>query len=155
MQVLDDIENGRLRYIEFVEAMAHTSGCIGGPFCIENPYVARHTTARQREHFEKRIEVDPKEVERRLASGDLFLQKPLRPRTREFFDTDLETSIRRMKECERVFQKLPQIDCGCCGCPTCMAFAEDFVKREVELTDCVFLSGFARPRARKPDDNAE
>jgi len=45
-----------------------------------------------------------------------------------------------MKERERVFHSLRQIDCGCCGAPTCLAFAEDFVKGEVDLTDCIFLS---------------
>ena len=29
--------------------------------------------------------------------------------------------------------------CGCCGSPTCMSFAEDFVRGEVKLTDCIFL----------------
>ncbi|MBD3257068.1 hypothetical protein GF377_01450 [candidate division GN15 bacterium] len=144
MQVLDDIENGRLRYIEFIEAMAHSSGCVGGPFCLENPYVARHTTVRQKDQFEKVPDIDDNEVEERMANRDLFLANPVLPRPMEYFDTDLETSIKRIKERERVFQNLPQIDCGCCGCPTCMTFAEDFVRGEVELTDCVFLSGRAK-----------
>jgi ArsR family metal-binding transcriptional regulator len=45
-----------------------------------------------------------------------------------------------MKERERVYQKLPQTNCGCCGAPTCMAFAEDFVREEIKLTDCIFFA---------------
>ena len=45
-----------------------------------------------------------------------------------------------MRERERVYQKLKQINCGCCGSPTCMAFAEDFVRGEVKLTDCPHLA---------------
>jgi ArsR family metal-binding transcriptional regulator len=45
-----------------------------------------------------------------------------------------------MKERERVYQKLPQTNCGCCGAPTCMAFAEDFVRGEAKFTDCIFFA---------------
>ncbi len=62
------------------------------------------------------------------------------PRPVAFFDTDLETSIKRMREQEKIHRKLRQIDCGCCGAPTCLAFAEDIVKGEVNLTDCIFLA---------------
>ena len=37
-----------------------------------------------------------------------------------------------------------QVDCGLCGSPNCMAFAEDVVRGEASLTDCVFLGGPAQ-----------
>jgi len=33
---------------------------------------------------------------------------------------------------------LLKIDCGACGAPTCIAFAEDVVRGDAELTDCIF-----------------
>jgi iron only hydrogenase large subunit-like protein len=140
-QMLEDIEKGRLRYVEFIEAWAHPGGCIGGPFCIENPYVALHTCMLQRERFETELVVPDDLIEQRFKDGYYFLEKSILPRSPEFFDTDLETSIKRMKERERIHKKLRQIDCGCCGAPTCLAFAEDFVKGEVKFTDCIWLSG--------------
>jgi iron only hydrogenase large subunit-like protein len=140
-QMLDDIEKGRLRYVEFIEAWVHPGGCIGGPFCIENPYVALHTCMLQRERFETELDVPDDLIQQRFEAGYYFLEKPILPRSPEFFDTDLETSIKRMKERERVYKKLRQIDCGCCGAPTCMAFAEDFVKGDVKFTDCIWLGG--------------
>jgi len=139
MKILDDIENSRLRNIDFVELLAHMEGCMGGPFNVENPYIARANSIKLCQKFEKPIEVDEEDIERKLEEGYYFLENPVLPRPTTFFDTDLETSIKRMKERERVFQKLPQIDCGCCGAPTCMAFAEDFVRGEVKLTDCIFF----------------
>jgi Fe-S-cluster-containing hydrogenase component 2 len=141
MKILDDIENSRLRNVDFVEALACMQGCLGGPFNVENPYVARKNTFVQRERYEKDIRVDDTEIERKLKEGYFTLENPVLPRPTTFFDTDLETSIKRMRERERVYRKLRQIDCGCCGSPTCMAFAEDFVRGEVKLTDCIFLSG--------------
>ncbi len=140
MKIFDDIENSRLRNIDFVEAHVCMLGCIGGPFSIENPYVARSNSIKQRAKYEKPVKVNEEDVFKKFEEDYYYLEKPVLPRPTKFFDSDLETSIKRMKEIERVYQKLRQIDCGCCGAPTCMAFAEDFVKREVKLTDCIFLA---------------
>jgi iron only hydrogenase large subunit-like protein len=138
--ILNDIESSRLRNVDFVEAMACMLGCIGGPYNVESPYVARANSIKQRIKYENPIKVDNDEVVQKLEDGYYFFENPILPRPTKYFDTDLETSIKRMKERERVYQKLPQIDCGCCGAPTCMAFAEDFVRGEADLTDCIFLA---------------
>lgn len=140
MHILDDIENSRLRNVDFVEAMACMLGCIGGSLNVENPYVARTNSIKQRFKYEDRIKVDDKDIEQKLKEGYYFLENPILPRPTKYFDTDLETSIKRMKERERVYHKLPQTDCGCCGAPTCLAFAEDFVRGAARLTDCIFLA---------------
>jgi iron only hydrogenase large subunit-like protein len=140
MSILDDIENSRLRNIDFVEALAHMLGCVGGPCNVENPYIARTNSIKQKERYEESIDVDDEDFDRRYKDGYYFLENPVLPRPTKYFDTDLETSIKRMKEKEKVYQKLRQIDCGCCGAPTCMAFAEDYVRGEAKLTDCIFLT---------------
>jgi iron only hydrogenase large subunit-like protein len=152
MRILDDIENSRLRNVEFVEAFACMLGCIGGPFNIENPYVARFNSSKQRERYESRIEIDDTEIEHRIREGYYFLDNPILPRPTLYFDTDLETSIKRMKEGERVYQKLPQIDCGCCGAPTCMAFAEDLVRGDAEINDCVYFAIRERHQSRSSEE---
>ena len=139
-KILDDIENSRLRNIDFVEAYTCMLGCIGGPFNVENPYVARANSITQRQKYEKHIKIDDKEIEKKIKDGYYYLEKPIAPRPTKYFDSDLATSLKKMKERETVYKNLKQIDCGCCGAPTCLAFAEDFVRKEVKLTDCIFLS---------------
>jgi hypothetical protein len=139
-QILDDIENSRMRNIDFVEVSAHKLACIGGPYNVENPYVARTNFIKQREKYETLVDLDVEDVDRKFDEGFYHFQDPILPRPTVFFDTDLETSIKRMRERDRVYQNLRQIDCGCCGSPTCLAFAEDFVRGEVKLTDCIFFS---------------
>jgi iron only hydrogenase large subunit-like protein len=140
MKIFDDIENSRLRNVDFVEALACMLGCIGGPYNIENPYVARTNNIQLQHKYEKPIKVDEKNILKKYEEGYYYVEKPILPRPTKYFDYDLETSIKRMKEIERVYQNLRQIDCGCCGSPTCRAFAEDFVRGEAELTDCIFLT---------------
>lgn len=140
MKILDDIENSRLRNVDFVEAHSCMLGCVGGTFNVENPYLARSHSIKQNIQYESRVGFTDSDIEEKLAEGFFSLENPVLPRPTKYFDTDLETSIKRMKEKERVYQKLRQIDCGCCGAPTCMALAEDFARGEAKLTDCIFLS---------------
>jgi iron only hydrogenase large subunit-like protein len=140
MKIFDDIENSRLSNIDFVEAMTCIMGCIGGSFNVENPYVARTNSIKQSQRYESRVSLDDGDVAMKLEQGYFALENQVLPRPSKYFDTDLQTSLKRMKESERVYQKLPQIDCGCCGAPTCKVFADDFALGEARLTDCIYLS---------------
>ena len=44
-----------------------------------------------------------------------------------------------MKDIEEIAEHLPKIDCGSCGAPTCMAFAEDIVKGETTADECTVI----------------
>ena len=55
-------------------------------------------------------------------------------------DADLAQAIRKMKHKEGLIRTLPGLNCGVCGAPTCRAFADDVVRGEAELTDCIFVS---------------
>jgi iron only hydrogenase large subunit-like protein len=153
MKIFDDIENSRLRNIDFIEASPCLLGCIGGSFNVENPYVARTNNIKQRAKYEKSIEIDEEEIDRKLEEGFFSLEDQILPRPTKYFDTDLETSIKRMKEIGKVCQRLPNINCGCCGAPTCRAFAEDFVRGEAELTDCIFLGGTSDRAIHRPNES--
>ncbi len=44
-----------------------------------------------------------------------------------------------MNEIDIIAQRLPKLDCGSCGAPTCRALAEDIVRGLARETDCIFL----------------
>jgi iron only hydrogenase large subunit-like protein len=139
-KILDDVENGRLRNIEFLEALSCMLGCIGGPLGVENPYIVYTNNEKLQAKYSQPLQINEEDFKKRYTAGDFFFEGHVLPRPIKFFDTDLETSIKRMKEKERIYQKLPQIDCGCCGAPTCKAFAEDVVKGDAKVTNCIFFS---------------
>ena len=62
-------------------------------------------------------------------------------------------AMRMMMEIDELHAKLPRIDCGSCGAPTCRAFAEDVVKGEASLEDCVVL--LRRRLHKNPEGGAE
>ena len=47
-------------------------------------------------------------------------------------------SFARLNQVERLCKKLPGLDCGSCGAPTCKSLAEDIVRGEAKEADCVY-----------------
>jgi hypothetical protein len=52
--------------------------------------------------------------------------------------SDMMESFSRLNQAERLLKKLPGLDCGSCGAPTCRCLAEDIVRGEANETDCVY-----------------
>ena len=59
-------------------------------------------------------------------------------------------ALEKMSHLEEIAQKLPGIDCGACGAPTCRALAEDIVMNRAKYSDCLLLGKYNRRRKRKP-----
>ncbi len=142
LKVFDDMERGSLQHIDFIEAYSCPQGCIGGSLTVENLYISYNKILRLIEELElKKIKrcPDAKEVRKKYSEGYFFKKHQLRPRPLKPLNDDLTKAIKKRKEIEKIYEKLPKIDCGACGSPTCEAFAEDVVKKESSLLDCVFM----------------
>ena len=51
---------------------------------------------------------------------------------------NVEDAMRLMTEIDEISERLPQLDCGSCGAPTCRALAEDIVRGEASEKDCIY-----------------
>ena len=40
-KILEEVENGKLENVDFIEGLACTGGCLGGPLTVENSFVAK------------------------------------------------------------------------------------------------------------------
>lgn len=136
-KILDDIENSRLRNIEFVEASACLGGCIGGPLTVENIYVARSRTIRLAERYGHSIARYERRVAELYREEFFSMERPLAPRPLSPLDPDISRAIAKVKRRDEIYKTLPKIDCGACGSPSCLAFAEDVVKGDVEMCRCI------------------
>ena len=138
--IFDDIENSKLRNIDFIEALACIEECLGGPFCVENPYIARHNSILLKKQYGHKQPFDKEKILNKYKKGFYSLEHSVLPRPIKYFDHDIATSVKRMRQKERILMKLPQKDCGLCGSPTCATFAEDCARGDVDITDCIFFS---------------
>ncbi|HHF43420.1 MAG TPA: hypothetical protein ENL38_06850, partial [Candidatus Aminicenantes bacterium] len=139
IKVFEDIERGKLKHIDFIEAYSCPQGCVGGSLTVENLYISYNKILQLLETLEfEKIKACPDivKIRRRYRSGYYFIEGKLKPRPLKPLYEDLSLAIQKKKEKEEIYARLPKIDCGVCGSPTCQAFAEDVVRGEAELTDC-------------------
>lgn len=140
-KILDDIENSRLRDVQFAEVSSCLGGCIGGSLVVENMYVARSSTMNLLRKYGSMLEVDREEVVEKYRQGYYSLEKQLAPRPLRPLDPDLARAIEKKKRKDTIYGSLPKIDCGCCGAPSCSAFAEDIVRGQARIEDCIYMGG--------------
>jgi hypothetical protein len=139
-KIFDDIENSKLRNVDFVEALACMQGCVGGAFCVENPYIARHNAILLEKKFGQTRSVDKDLVLKKYKARYYFLEHQVLPRLIHSENRDISASIKKMRQRDRILMKLPKKDCGLCGSPDCATFAEDCADGTADLTDCIFFS---------------
>ncbi len=134
ISVLDQIEDGNIPPVDFVELNACPGGCVGGVLTIENPYVAKNRLHTLRRYM-------PVSMSRAPRNGyippESFIQglpsyKPLNR-----LSSNIGESMRLMAKIQALRKELPGIDCGSCGAPSCRAFAEDIVLNKADQNDCI------------------
>lgn len=140
VQVIEDIEKGKIRSVDFLECRACTGGCIGGPLTVDNRFVARSKLQDIIERINAENRSAQEDIEERYIKGDYFLEQPLKPRPASAGTGTIFEQIERVKVREEIMKMLPGIDCSLCGAPTCAAFANDIANGEAESDDCVLLS---------------
>ena len=136
IKVLDQVENGNIPPLEFIELNACTGGCVGGVMTIQNPFIAKARLQSLRRYLPVSQNFISKNEENRLPDGVLFSELPVYKPISRLSDS-ISESMRMMGEIQKLREQLPCIDCGSCGAPNCRAFAEDVVKKEATLDDCL------------------
>jgi len=149
IQVLDDIEKGKLSNVEFVECHACWGGCIGGNLAVDNVYVTRGKVRRLMSQLPDHDTTLEEQVDRRYPKEDFTLKGDVKPRTVGISTAGLKDRIKRKKTEEAMIKALPGLDCGLCGAPTCETFAKDVAMGQAQKTECVFLSDKQLERLRK------
>lgn len=140
IRIFEEIENGKLKDIRYIECHTCPTACVGGSLNVENPYIARGKVLRLLEKYGSKP-CQPREKIRELYQKKYFsLPGKIPASPPEPLDNDIQVAINKMKRKQEVYDLLPKIDCGACGAPTCMTFAEDVVKGNAAADDCVFVA---------------
>ena len=133
IRVLEDLEDQKFTNLEFVELNACNGGCVGGILAVENPYVAEVKLKRLRRYMPVARTHMSQEAENVIPWTTGVQFEPVF----RLGNTMME-SFSRLNQVERLCKKLPGLDCGSCGAPTCKALAEDIVRGDAQETDCVY-----------------
>lgn len=134
IRVLEDLEDDKLQNLDFIELNACSGGCVGGVLAVENPYLAKVKLNVLRKYLpvsgsHLQNEIPPKAfVEEKIQFMPVFN-----------LGGSVEESLAIMQKIEELTAKLPGLDCGCCGSPTCRAFAEDVARGSAQEKDCIHI----------------
>lgn len=135
-RVLDQIENGNIPSLEFVELNACTGGCVGGVLTMQNPFIAKARLQTLRRYLPVSQNFLNGEESKYIPDYYLFNELPEYQPISRLSDSMAE-SMRMMADIQKLREALPGIDCGSCGAPTCRAFAEDVIKGNAKIDDCL------------------
>lgn len=137
LDLLRELELGRLQNIDFVECRTCDLGCVGGIGNAESRFLA-HLRLKNLPQKWRLSPEERKTVEDLYESGIWRLEKAVEPQERLPLGEDLAESMAKLKKLKAIHAELPHLDCGACGRPSCHALAEDVVRGDAEMTDCVF-----------------
>ena len=135
-RVLDQVENGNIPPLEFIELNACTGGCVGGVLTIQNPFIAKARLQSLRRYLPVSQNSVSLTDNSEIPVDYLFDNLPEYHPISRLSDSMAE-SMRMMSEIQKLRNELPSIDCGSCGAPNCRAFAEDVVKGQLNIDDCL------------------
>lgn len=133
INILNELENGKLKDIEFIELNACPGGCVGGVLNIENPFVAKAKIRSLRKY----LPITRNSMAKEGKNLDFFKWE-CSPEVNDALklDENFEEALRKMHEIDAILKQLPLLDCGMCGAPSCRAFALDILNGEVTIDKC-------------------
>lgn len=137
MAVLDQVENGVIQRVDFIEANACTGGCLGGPLTVANPFSAE--TRMKKVMRRNQQPYYNEEIREKQIDVAVEAEVELEEMTTMQLSSNMQLALKMMKERDALVEKLPQVDCGACGAPSCYEFAGDCVKGTAKIEDCIIL----------------
>nr|WP_302595291.1 [Fe-Fe] hydrogenase large subunit C-terminal domain-containing protein [uncultured Cellulosilyticum sp.] len=140
--ILEKVEDGTLNQVAYIEALACIGGCLGGVLNIENAFMSRNTLKKwidEESNNKMETALNRKQLQEHLGKIPYGFEKDLSPRLVFTLDNDVNKALEKMTDIENLYKRLPQIDCGSCGAPTCRCFAEDVVMQKSNIEECIFI----------------
>ncbi len=133
IQILEAIEDGKLEGIDFAELSPCAGGCVGGALTAALPPLA--------EEVIRNIGGDRADIPSggKGAAANLYWTEKPAARPALLLDPDYSRARQMMEEMELLYKKLPGLDCGSCGAPNCHALAEDIVRKDAVMEDCIHI----------------
>ena len=135
MNVLEEIEEKKFKRLHFVELRACDAGCVGGILTVKNPFMAKART----QILRKYLPVSMNHLETDDVPKDMLFGATLNAVEGMKLSDNLFDALAIMQKIDGIEKKLPGLDCGACGSPSCKTFAEDVALGYSNENDCVFI----------------
>lgn len=143
VDVMEQISINKMQDVDYVECLACSGGCIGGPLVAENRFVAEKNIKlriRQKRDSERgpRRDLQLAAVASITDVCNTYSEKKIEATPMMKLDENIIVAMKKLEAIEKTLGELPGLDCGSCGSPSCQSLAEDIVQGIASETDCVF-----------------
>jgi len=135
IRVLEQIDNEDFTDLDFIELNACSGGCVGGTMTVANAYIAQARL----QSLKRYLPVSPNRPTDSEIPHQFFTDEAFEYDSGFTLSSDRNEAMRMMNDIENITASLPGIDCGSCGAPTCMAFAEDIVRGQTNIDECTII----------------
>jgi iron only hydrogenase large subunit-like protein len=136
---LEKIELGLFQDIEYIEFRTCREGCLGGALNAIDKYLAKGAVQKMIKRFGLGRRLHRENIMRMYEKGEFQSEKKPAKLTSLFGAHKEALSIDSMRKIEKVLELIKGKDCTACGAPDCRTFAEDVVRGDAVLKECLFV----------------
>lgn len=133
---LEQIEDNRFDRLDYVELLACSNGCLGGPLTVENGYVAKSRLNAILRHTPSRVVQKTEMFDN--AHVRFRMTQPIEENEAWQLTGTMAERLQKAARIDEIEASLPGLDCGSCGSPTCRALAMDIVGGFASEMNCIF-----------------
>jgi hypothetical protein len=102
-------------------------------------YLAKSAVQKMVKQFGLGRRLHRENILRMYEKGEFQTKKDPSKLTKLFGARKKALTLEKMQKMEKVLQLINGTDCTACGAPDCRTFAEDVVRGEANLNDCVYI----------------
>ena len=138
---LEKIEMGLFSNLEYIELRTCREGCLGGPLTAIDKYLAKSSVIKMIKMLGRGRRLSLGKILRQYETGKFLTDKDPEKLIQLFGSRTKPMSIETLQKVDEILERIKGHDCSVCGAPTCRTFAEDVVKGEASLDECLLLGG--------------
>jgi Na+-translocating ferredoxin:NAD+ oxidoreductase RNF subunit RnfB len=136
---LEKIEMGLFQDIEYIEFRSCREGCLGGVLTVIDKYLAKVAVQKMIKRFGLGRRLHRQNILRMYDKGE-FQSEKNPTKLASLFGAHREAlTIDAMQKIDKIMELITGIDCTACGSPDCRTFAEDVVRGNAALKECLFV----------------
>jgi Na+-translocating ferredoxin:NAD+ oxidoreductase RNF subunit RnfB len=138
---LEKIEMGLFSNLEYIEFRTCREGCLGGAIAAIDKYLAKSAVNKMIKMLGLGRRLSRGKILRQYEKGKFLTDKEPAKLIQMFRSHAKPMSIETVQKVDEILERIKGHDCAECGAPTCKTFAEDVVKGEASLDECLLLGG--------------
>ena len=138
---LEKIEMGLFSNLEYIELRTCREGCLGGAITAIDKYLAKSAVNKMIKMLGLGRRLSREKILRQYEKGKFLTDKDPAKLIQMFGSHAKPMSIETVQKIDGILERIKGHDCSVCGAPNCKTFAEDVVKGEASLDECLLLGG--------------